>query len=214
MADESRTKRGIQKTEVTERGMKKSETDATQIRIYGVPIEEMHDPRLGPILEGQEDYPYIGIVYCGFKAGDNEIRLPSDRLWYFQKSAVEATGLLQDFAWEGKRVHYYTLALTAEVHEKIFRPVRLGAEITTKPGTFAAKVAVGVEGKILPEGLKELTPEQHEARVARLIQARAMGFPPIMEEEEGECKTWYQTYTSTRYDPFVRRDPWGADCDS
>jgi hypothetical protein len=187
----------------------------TKIIIYGMPLELIHDKSLGPILEGREEYPFFGIVYCGFKTGVNEVRLQTPRLWYLRKMDVERTGKVEDFKWDGELVHYYEIDLETDIQEKHYEQVRLGEEISAKPRIFASKVMVRPEGGLDTNAIKGMTREELEESIANLIETktRMSGGVSMMEPIMGSCNTWYQSYTKTRYNRYVVRDKSGADCD-
>jgi hypothetical protein len=193
----------------------RTSTESSRVRIYGIPIEEIHDPALGPILEGDERYPFRGIVYCGFKLGSNEVRIPSNRLWYLRRVDVETTGEQPDFVVDGKSAKFYEVSLNAIIKEKTYQRVQLGAEITIKPTTLGALLAVRPENCLDVESIKGQSREQLEAMVADFIEggggAQPLGQVPIVKVPR--CNTWGQSYRATVYDPFVRADEDGADCD-
>lgn len=187
----------------------------SNVIIYGIPLEVIHDKKLGPILEGNKDYPFFGILYCGFKTGTNEVRQPTQRLWYFKKTDVVRSGKVTNFILEETSVHYYEICLDTDIQEKYYKPVDIGIEISDKPRIFGSKIMVKPKGGINMDEIKGMTREELENTIANFIETKtkAAGGLPIMESILGTCNTWYQTYCSTRYDPWVRSDRCGADCD-
>ncbi len=183
----------------------KEETESI-VKIYGLPLEVVHDKRIGPILDGMADYPFFGILYCGFKTSLNEIRQPTQRLWYFRKEDVENSGIVEDYKIDEQNVHYYEIDLHINIQEKHFELVRLGDELTWKPKIFASKVMKLPEGGVDISEMEKMTFEDLEKVVANLIEAEK----PEMKVKtmmSGICKS----YKKTRYDPWVRRDCTGAD---
>ena len=195
--------------------------ETTKIRIYGIPVQRIHNPNLGPLVEENERYPFHGIVYCGFKTVYNEVRQPTERLWYFGKEKVENTGEVEDFEWDGQRVNYYDIDLTTVIYEKHYQEVDLDAETVAKFATFARRVAVQPESNVDIESIRSMTREQLEQFVAGLIEGQAVAVPAGVLSERGQIEviarrktsTLRQTYNETRYDPWLRRDPWGGDMD-
>jgi hypothetical protein len=202
----------------------KSDQFSTIVRIYGVPIPDTHDKELGTPIESSETYPYYGILYCGFRAGTSDIRQPTDRLWYIKKSDVEKTGIIEDFVWNEKKVNYYDIDGGANILEKRYEPVHLTDEVSVKPRIFAQSVAVTPSNSgIDTSDIANMTREELENLIAGNIESLSdlsRMAPPGLSwggkkppKVDTGCKTWRQTYVSTRYDPFVRSDPWGADCE-
>ncbi|NDY71226.1 hypothetical protein DO021_06660 [Desulfobacter hydrogenophilus] len=185
---------------------------STSIFVYGVPIEKAHDKSLGPILEMSDDYPFCGIIYCGYKAGDSEIRLATDRLLYFKKSDVISEGTVEGYTSEGKKVRSYELSINAEVYEKQFKQISLGQEVS-KSFIFASAVASPPGGGIDLSQIDKMSRDELQKLVDELIQTKAIGHIPTWESIAGRCDTWRQSYRETRYDPWSRSDAAGADCD-
>lgn len=193
------------------------------ILIYGVPLEELHDKSLGSIVEGQEGYPFIGIVYCGYKAGENDVRLATSRLFYFKKSDVIEERKIEEFMVEGVPARRFRLAMNVEIYEKSFHRVNLGAELS-RARTLASVVATPPGGADLSR-LASMSREELQTLADNAISGTLRMAPwiPHWEMPDGGggfgggfgsgCNTWYQSYKETRYDPWSRRDPDGADCD-
>lgn len=184
----------------------------TSILVYGIPIQEAHDKSLGPILETTDAYPFIGIIYCGYKAGDSEIRLSTDRLWYFKKSDVMSEGIVEGYTSENKKVQSYLLGVNAEVYEKQFKRIKLGQEIS-RSFLFASAVASPPGGGIDLSQIDKMSRDDLQKLVDDLMQTRVSGSIPFWESIAGKCDTWRQSYRETRYDPWSRSDAAGADCD-
>ena len=197
---------------------------SVEIVIYGVPLEALHDQSLGPILEGQRGYPFIGILYCGYKAGNNEIRLATDRLFYFKAADSIEESKIDGFTLEGHAVRGYRLSVSAEIYEKTFRRVNIAAELS-RSQILASLVATPPGGGADFSRLETMTRKQLQELADQAISGspRKMDPPFIVEMPThlGEggfgggsgCNTWYQSYKETRYDPWSRSDPAGADCD-
>jgi hypothetical protein len=205
----------------------KSQTELSESEfiIYGVPLDAVHDERQGPILEMNSEYPFFGVIYCGFRSHLVEVRRPTRRLWYFLKSEISRSGEVDDFLWDheqGIHVRYYEAPLTLEIYEKSFSAVNLAVELEQRPRVFAEEVAVppSRSSAVDIEALRRASPEYLEGTATQT----AMEPPPVVLEPDGggtgglgggglrNCTRFAMTYKTTRYDPWVRRDPVAGDC--
>lgn len=201
----------IKKERKLDRDMKITVT--SKFRVYGIPYELIHDSRMGPIIEGRKDYPFIGIQYCGYKTPMNEIRQPTPRMWYFEKEAVEETGPIKDYIIDNITVHYYDIDLQTSIHEKYFNPVNIGDEISLKPKIIASKLIESPSTEAGVSGVEELEREELEKLVARQIEKRGSGVVPIMESIGGVCKNYCTKWTPKRHDPWTVIYNDGGHCD-
>lgn len=198
-----------------------TELSESEFIIYGVPLEAVHDERQGPILEMNGDYPFFGVIYCGFRTHLVEVRRPTRRLWYFLKSEIGSSGEVDDFLWDpedGVHVRYFEAPLSLEIHEKSFRPVNLARELEQRARVFAEEVAVppSRSSAVDVEALRRASPEALERIAVALMEP-----PPVFVEPDGggggggglrNCTRFSMTYKQTRYDPWVRRDASAGDC--
>lgn len=181
-------------------------------RIYGIPLEAVHAKELGPILEGRDDYPFVGFLYCGYRAGTDELRRSTQRLWYLRKADVLSSGPVQDFVVDGVPVTYYELEVGAWIQEKTFKSVGLEDEVS-KEDIFAAQAAVAPSADAPSiEAMRQMA--------AAMVGGGPGGLGGGLElaawggtTSTGRCRTWRQTYRTTRYDPWSRSDASGADCE-
>jgi hypothetical protein len=203
-----------EETKIVEKEKDVKVVESAKVRIYGIPLEFVHDKGLGPILEGREDYPFFGILYCGFKTVINEVRQPTQRLFYFKKEHVENTGVVKDFEVEEHIAHYYEMPLQTEIYEKQFERVAIGEEISAKPRIFASRVMVNPKGGVDISEIKNMKREVLEDLVASLIEGRTKaaggGFETMLT---ADCENYCKSYTKTRHDPYTISDYDGGECD-
>ncbi|MGG4396699.1 hypothetical protein ABEX25_20585 [Paenibacillus thiaminolyticus] len=183
--------------------------ETTKVRIYGVRLEEVQNNDLIPI-ETSNDYPFFQIIYCGFKSGDQDMRLSTNRFWIFKKSSVLETGKLNDFMWgahneEKKIVEYFDMDVNTHVYEKQFLPVKLSLEIT-KPQSFGSSISTAPRTSINIEDLSNKTREELENMVASMMEMNNY-------ELESRVQTMIQTNSTTWYGVGHREDAWGGDPD-
>ena len=116
-----------------------SHTPNRTIRLYGIPLLISG----GTKTDTEEPHgTALGIVYCGFKADGNELRVPTGRVFSLRKDQVTESGEVADYVVSGETVYYYDVPFTAEVRESDSRRISLATEvITTTGGTFAGLVA-------------------------------------------------------------------------
>jgi hypothetical protein len=183
---------------------KKETITHNKLRIYGIPIVEVHDKNLVPLTESNKDYPFEGIIYCGFKSEYSELRNPTKRLWYFEKSNVIDTGVVEDYRIEEGRVHYYEVNSSIKIYEKKFVELSLGEETLEKSRIFAEGVVTSPSTSLTVDWLQKMSHEEIEKFVSSMIDAPKPLF--------NNCSLYVQTNTGTVYDPFTRSDADGADC--
>lgn len=181
----------------------------TKVRIYGVRLEEIENNELIPNKESNDNTIYQ-IIYCGFKSGDQEMRLSTTRFWIFKKSSVFETGKLNDFMWgadneEKKIVEYFDMDVNSHVYEKQLLPVELSLEIS-KPQSFGSSIAMAPKTSVNIEDLSNKTREELENMVASMIESNNY----MLEER---IRTMMQTYGTTWYGVGHREDAWGGDPD-
>jgi hypothetical protein len=199
---------------------------STSIRVYGLPISA--DAGGGTALASGEgaDVEIVGIVYCGFKVGPNDVRLPTGRVFHLRRDQIQDSGEVTDYVVSGETVHFFDVPLVAEVFETRPRRVSLGAEMVAKSGgTFAALVATPPRRPPVDlADLESLSREQLLERVRELVAVPASnefggnefgGEGPIDEFvlEAAGCAGYCQTNRTTWIGVIPKSDSWGGDCD-
>src|SRR5687767_9096432 len=107
------------------------------IRVYGRSVPKPDLPE-SEVVEN----PRLTIIYCGFRAGDNDVRIPTGRVFHIPRGDIGATGVMSDYVVGGEAVQYYDVGIAADVQETRSSPVSLGAEmVMSTGGTFASLAA-------------------------------------------------------------------------
>lgn len=181
----------------------KASTQYESVRLYG------------RFLEITQDERYISFVYCGFKAGLNDVRLPTARVFRVQRDQILEEGVVTDYQLSGEPVHFYHIPLTAEVHETVSRKINIGVEVAiSSGGTLAGLVATSPRRPEINKAELEAISSLDLLERTRKVVAGASE----VAFDEGEvlrayCGTYRQTYSWTGEFLGPHLDPYGADCD-
>jgi hypothetical protein len=178
---------------------------STQVRLYGQRLSETDEGR-------------ISLLYCGFKEGVHEARLPTARVFHFKQQDVIDAGEVPDYTILGETVSYFDLPLNAEVYESHPHRIDLAAEIVgATGGTFATLVATPPRPGVDMTELKSLSHEELLATVRDSMKGEArQGNSELGESGSPDVvgATMYQSYSWTSGGiGGPRPDPWGSDAD-
>ena len=185
----------------------------TALRLFGLPTSEILLPSRTNDADTTAPAGQVRILYFGFKAGVNEVRIPSGRVMRFPEEAVLESGEIAEFAINGANVHFYDLPFDAEVHEDYpdgtSKQIGLGALLVTRTeGTFAALVATPSRAPISRDDLEGLSSDEMFAIAKEMIAGN-----DIDVTQQAHCTGYCQTRRSTSFGIFTISDAWGADCD-
>ncbi|SCL75521.1 hypothetical protein L21_1425 [Methanoculleus chikugoensis] len=188
--------------------------ELTDVRIYGIPLEELTDAKLGLSFESDETSKLYGILYCGFKTPFNEVFQPTNRLWYLNKVDVKNTGVIDNLKFDENAVNYYDININTTVLEKFYQEVQLIAELSAKANIFARKVAITPESYVDDDWAKNKTREELETMVMQFTESEKCANIPAPPPHPSPHPTLYHTVKPTRVFPFfVVSDSYGGDSD-
>jgi hypothetical protein len=174
-------------------------TETATVRLYGRPLA---DP---------PDGGHLSFIYCGFAAGDNDVRTPSSRTFYVRKGDVLSSGEVADYTIGDTPVRYVEVPLTAEVHESRPRRISLAHGLLGGPGqTFGALVATPPRLPVQDtSGLAAMSRDELMGSVRRFLQPGAAGFDPAVA---AEVETMQASYYWSGW-IWLHLDPYGGDID-
>jgi hypothetical protein len=169
----------------------------------------------------------FSIRYYGFKAGQNEVRVPTSRIFTLMTSSVKSQGEVTDFYVSETPVKFYEIELVSPIFETISEPILFGIEIAkatggaleapptdARGGTIGSLVAGPATGRPLFSELEGVSVNAQLARVRDVVLARNATLASDPEVLPSYCSSYTQSYSWTH--DFLwgyRLDPWGADCD-
>ncbi|MBB3979856.1 hypothetical protein GGQ64_005103 [Rhizobium azooxidifex] len=173
---------------------------AQTMTLYGLPL---------PDPSGSSSDGIIGIVYCGFKLEGNEVRIPTERVFYLRSDQFVSSGVASGFAVAGEAVQAYEIPFKADIRESETKKLLIASEvISTTGGTFAGMTAVSPVHT--PMDLSELEGLSREDLLSRVrsLMAADQGASPMPRR----CESYVQSYKTTWYGVGHREDAAGADC--
>jgi hypothetical protein len=175
-------------------------TPSTTLRLYGIVLRTDSQD-----TEGEA----VAIVYCGFKANGNDMRVPTGRVFTLRKSQIAASGEVAEYVVGRDKVQYFDVPIAADVHETQFKRISLAAEVVpTTGGTFAGLVAT--QPTRAPLDLSDIERLSREQLLEKVRALRAGD--PAAEDWFRGCAGYCQSYKTTWYGVGHREDPGGADC--
>lgn len=86
---------------------------AHTVRILGVP------------LDGTSSETHIAILWCGIAVDGAEHRQGTHRIWHLRKADLVASGIVDDFEFNGNRVNFYDLDRDSDPVEETYSSVSL-----------------------------------------------------------------------------------------
>jgi hypothetical protein len=178
------------------------------IRVYGVP---------GPTVPADADVGTdagVPIVYCGLRAGSNDIRIPTGRVFHLPRGDIGETGATPDYSVGGQPVNYYDVRIDADVRESVSKPVSLGAEIVNATGgTFASLAATPPDRTVGYPDEFETKSREELMSLARQFLGPRDGGQDDLTTLPAYCAGYCQTNRSTWMGFWYTSDEWGGDCD-